>query len=472
MNIYIWEPVEVSDMQWPCPDGFHVPLQSEWVGVKTILDWLTFSETYWNILRINLKMPYAWNRNPNSSWDVVNSGSRVSYWSSECSSGSWRFIMGTDSDLRMYYDNFSVTASWYSIRPFKNEFVTPVSWWTVINWTLWGAWIFWNQTDWIISITSDWSTGYTIADKNLWATVVYNNWDTLSESNCWYFYQQGNNYWFPWTWSVTTSSTKVNAQNYWPWNYYSSSTFITVWGNWDSSNNTNLRWWVSQQSWTKSVEVQNIYIGEYGWKPWVNTVAYYPLTDNFNDESWNWYNLTNSWWSITTYGWVKCAYYSGSTSVYSQNTSVPVWATRTINCRCYLPASESVDIPVVWTGSWVSYWYRVLALWYWSNGVPSLSDYDVLWVSWWGSKIWQWVNLVWIINWWDMSLYANWVLVASQSRGSAQQNSTVIKIAWRYGWGWSQYFKWYVNEVIVESKARTAQEISDYYNQTKSNYWL
>ena len=28
-KIYYWEPIIVSDMQWPCPDGFHVPLLSE-----------------------------------------------------------------------------------------------------------------------------------------------------------------------------------------------------------------------------------------------------------------------------------------------------------------------------------------------------------------------------------------------------------------------------------------------------------
>jgi hypothetical protein len=29
-----------------------------------------------------------------------------------------------------------------------------------------------------------------------------------------------------------------------------------------------------------------------------------------------------------------------------------------------------------------------------------------------------------------------------------------------------------MSELILESKDRTAQEISDYYNQTKGNYWL
>lgn len=85
-------------------------------------------------------------------------------------------------------------------------------------------------------------------DKNLWATTVWNSGDTLSEANCWKYYQRWNNYWFPRTWTVTTSSTQVDASTYWPWNYYSSSTFITRSSSpyrWDTTDNWNLRWWVT-----------------------------------------------------------------------------------------------------------------------------------------------------------------------------------------------------------------------------------
>jgi hypothetical protein len=125
---------------------------------------------------------------------------------------------------------------------------TPVKevyvWTTKVRPKPMSAWIFHNATLWLISLSSDGSNWLTIADKNLWATTVYNSGDTLSEANCGKFYQWGNNYWFPFTWPTTTSSTQVNAQNYWPWNYYSSSTYIYgLMGNgWDSSNNSNLRW--------------------------------------------------------------------------------------------------------------------------------------------------------------------------------------------------------------------------------------
>ena len=85
-------------------------------------------------------------------------------------------------------------------------------------------WIYHNATLWLISMSSDGTTRITIADKNLWATTVYNNWDALSEANCGKFYQWGNNYWFNYNSSITVNQTKVNVSSYWPNNYYSSST--------------------------------------------------------------------------------------------------------------------------------------------------------------------------------------------------------------------------------------------------------
>lgn len=116
---------------------------------------------------------------------------------------------------------------------------------SIYMWRELGPWTYHNPVEGLISFSTDWITWYTIADKNLWATTVYNDWDVLSEANCGKYYQWWNNYGFPFTWPVTTSSTQVNAGTYWPWNYYSSNKFITrselpYW--WDSSNNTNL-WW-------------------------------------------------------------------------------------------------------------------------------------------------------------------------------------------------------------------------------------
>ena len=106
-----------------------------------------------------------------------------------------------------------------------------------------GAWIYRNPTAWLISISDDWENWITIADKNLWATQVYNNGDTENQNNCGNLYQRGNNYWFPIDDSQRTVSwTKVDTTWYWPGNYYSSSTFIAQWNDWSDPSNSNLRW--------------------------------------------------------------------------------------------------------------------------------------------------------------------------------------------------------------------------------------
>ena len=109
----------------------------------------------------------------------------------------------------------------------------------------------WNEnfTAGIITVT-DWSDAYTIMDRNLWATST----GVDSSDSYGYYFQWWNNYWFPSdpNASITTSNTKVDASWYWPWNYYSSSTFITISSNRGSNprdrssvQNDNLRWWVS-----------------------------------------------------------------------------------------------------------------------------------------------------------------------------------------------------------------------------------
>lgn len=245
-----------SDMQWPCPSWFHIPTNAEWTALRNILvNTFWFSSGNASSCKTYLKMPYAWRRAwENSATESQNS--TWNYWASDNYDSANAYYL----NIQQY--NFSMgTAAksfWYSIRAFKNTPVPATSSWTVLydgsSIATW-AWIFHNTTDWLISISWDWSTWTTIADKNLWATTVYNSWDAVSQSNCWYYYQWGNNNGFARTWSVTISSTRVDASSNWPRNYYSSDTFICVsYNSWDTTANANLRWWVTQWTWISSYE--------------------------------------------------------------------------------------------------------------------------------------------------------------------------------------------------------------------------
>ena len=235
MGIYMWRDAQFAT-QWPCPNEFHVPLISEWTTIDGILRYtfgLWLDRDYTTEC---LKMPYAGQRQNDTS-NTRFQGSLGYY---RCADSSKAYETDEDARPRVYWH---VSAMGLSIRPFKNAPVTPDSSRTVLYQWTWSAGVYHNSTLWLISISGDGTTRYTIADKNLWATQVWNNWDTPSEANCGKYYQRWNNYWFPRSWSVTTSSTQVDASSYWPWNYYSSSTFII--GSWrDSSGNWNLWWWV------------------------------------------------------------------------------------------------------------------------------------------------------------------------------------------------------------------------------------
>lgn len=126
---------------------------------------------------------------------------------------------------------------WYKIKKIYlgNQLVRP---------TYYEPGIYHNTTEWLISLSTDGSNWVTIADKNLWATTVYNSWNSVNAANAWNFYQRWNNYAFPYAWASNIVTTQTDASAYWPWNYYSSSTFRSISSGdaWDSSHNANL-WW-------------------------------------------------------------------------------------------------------------------------------------------------------------------------------------------------------------------------------------
>lgn len=235
-----------SDRRWPSPSGFHVPSITEWQWVETIMT--SLSLTTWINWGTNLHMPLAGYRDYSPA-TISSQGSTGQYWSSSPNSAESNricYLYLTSSRVSTTYSTYARAYS-FSVRCFKNTYVTPDSSWTVVQWTLWSAWIFWNQTEWLISIT-DWTTWYTIQDKNLWATTVYSDWDTLTEANMGYMYQWWNNYWFPSTWTLSnTSSTQVDASNYWPTNPYSSDTYIIWSSDWSSVQNDDL-WWDTSNS--------------------------------------------------------------------------------------------------------------------------------------------------------------------------------------------------------------------------------
>jgi len=201
------------------------------------------------------------------------------------------------------------------------------------------AWVYHNANLWLISISSDWSTWLTIADKNLWATTVWNSWDTLTWANCGNYFQWGNIYAFPnmGTVSFWHSSTQASVEWYWPLNYYNSSTWIDV-NPWDISTST-----------------------------WFNFDLYWWQTDTVEAKRWPcvvWYHIP----SITEW-----------TNIF--NLWVTLWAWSASNYNSLL---NYLKLPSVWIRNWsdTTMAYVNQAAWYWTATRSNTNNAKIFLVLW------------------------------------------------------------------------------------------
>ena len=273
---------DYSAMRWPCPEWFHIPSRNESIIFQDVLSTFSLSEE-------DVSIPFAWDL-----WEA--SGSHYLAWSyGECRTCKTNiFQMQPREEQQAYSLEWTLTnkARWLSVRPFKDGVVIPTSDWDVMyDWSSvadW-AWVFHNPALWLISLSPDWESWITMADKNLWATTMFVAWDAYSQENCGWFFQWGNNYMFPFTWATKTWP-QVEVIGYWPWNYYYSDTFIcngSTKADWASNTwveTRNLRWWetgvvertlhnVINNTWVLSVNWQTWHVVVW-WIAWITRIKY------------------------------------------------------------------------------------------------------------------------------------------------------------------------------------------------------
>ena len=228
-----------------------------------------------------------------------------------------------------------------------------------------------------------------------------------------------------------------------------------------------------------------VYIWNDTWLPWSNTVAYYPLEKDGNDYSWNWHNLT--WNSAPTYttSWgtkqvanlwgnkigvianLSGTYTNYTFNVWCKPTNTNTWqeifdnsvySENTNNVYFSFNSSESSYVDFFYQyrpNGWSNTYQKV----YWPTNRAANNRYNVVVTS----------TASWI------KIYVNWTQVASNST-----TWTMVLVSWsnsigaRYNsWQWNvNYFSGYLSEFIMEDKTWTAEEISNYYNTTKSQYWI
>ena len=206
------------------------------------------------------------------------------------------------------------------------------------------------------------------------------------------------------------------------------------------------------------------------WQPWANTIAYYPLnsTNTVNDLSWNSNTLTNQWATFWTYWGVDCVNTTGK-SLYWLVTNLPIWnSMRTISVRANAQASSSW-MAIYWYGSNTTHnrcvCYRTTIdgwIIYFSHQIDDIATSIVMDTNkrYLFTYTYDGTTAKWYVNW-SLAWSVNVVL---------ETTSSDLVISW---WGaWHETFTGYISNFIIEDKARTAEEISDYLNRTKSLYWI
>ena len=214
----------------------------------------------------------------------------------------------------------------------------------------------------------------------------------------------------------------------------------------------------------KQFEVKNIYIGEYGWKPWENTIAYFPFETDQLDATGN-YTLTANW-TQQTIGYkfnVQCG--------------VTWWEIPWINFigMWYNTHNEKLywnyDICAC-----AKHWYIAYNPWHSQSNVQnkivvfSTSSFTLAasasWMSF-DNRHYQ----AWSYDWSKILLCQDWV-VTTFYNGSGYDfwNAFTLNNYWNW---WDSSLQWTTfSNVIIENTGWTSQKMIDYYNQTKSNYWL
>jgi len=205
-----------------------------------------------------------------------------------------------------------------------------------------------------------------------------------------------------------------------------------------------------------------------GWQPWANTIAYYPLdsSNTVADLSGNGRNLTNNSVSFGTYQWVSCA---SVTSRYQRLTSPTISFPKTLSLWTYREGRFNTGgstLAALFTyGSSSTYkaityneknWNLNTIVWDYGGWVTPIS--------------WQRFNLV-IVNDSYLKIYVNGNLTGTYTKGTPADYAFYF-FAFSTNVNGIDVYYGGLSNVIMENKTRTAEEISNYYNQTKSNYGL
>ena len=224
-------------------------------------------------------------------------------------------------------------------------------------------------------------------------------------------------------------------------------------------------------------ELKNDYIGEYiPWTPDASrTLLYLPLESNATDQSWNSRSTSPSNITYANLWWIMCANGNGSSSkIQVTPTDIVVWSTEwTVSMLVYYTWwSSEYRIAMnfnrygsYWLGVWVYSWTYTI----WGNAsTPTLPSVTTN----------SWVHISYTVDSSWTIFYINWTKVWYGTK-----NTSSVRWNWSNDSNWNQYlfcsrgwdnnyWKWWIREVIIEKRKRSAEDVSKYYQRIKAKLWF
>lgn len=334
------------------------------------------------------------------------------------------------------------------------------------------------MTNTITKITYDWD------DYKVWAEYTAGTWISISSN------QISNT----WVTSVNSATGVVTVREVPSW--WSNGQVLTkvsgspAWANLPSaevqvstqSNNIFTTWmkiWggtrSNYESLTPDSNTAYLLLADsptpWWWQPWANTVAYYPLESDVNDYSWNNYNWTNNGVTFSNVWGVDCAVFTNaSTKIWLPwfwnftNLTVSAWIKTTANIQIssvvgIAPTSDNKNFSLS-----IYNWTATLSRYTWIS--YNITDGVV------NDWIWHHIVGTYTSTWWT-KLYVDWVYIdADATTTSVSSSSGYTFIWWHQSWQSMFAYVWNISNVILETAERTAQEVADYYDLTKWDYWI
>lgn len=204
-----------------------------------------------------------------------------------------------------------------------------------------------------------------------------------------------------------------------------------------------------------------------------NTVLYMPFRTDLLDHSSNNISFTNTNVTLSD----STAYFNGSASLINSSFTTYLNSMPFTFSAWVKASSNTNDAWVIWANkkvSWTWGWWSIQTI----NNSGYKYRFEV--VGWWGIyqtsaySTWTWYLLTWVVTSSKTEFYVNWVSqwTVSWWVGTFRSEFAIWQQRWETSTSYWKYFTWYMSDLIIENKARTADQVVWYYNSTKSNYWL